>query len=215
MRRGRHIWTPEEVQFLKAFYPDVRTRHLADMLGVSEHSVFQKSKSLGLKKSRRYRDALQKELGSRLHISGEAHQFAKGHTPANKGKKLTPEQREKIAHTWFQKGHKPQNTLYDGAIRVRHCHGRPVKYIRLAEGEWRHLARHNWEKAHGAIPPGHVIIHLDNDPLNCDIENLRCIEQKYHVRINQMGGAALPPEMKEGVVLLYKLKTSIHEKQNH
>ena len=36
-----------------------------------------------------------------------------------------------------------------------------------------------WEQHNGPIPKTHMLIHLDNDPMNCDISNLRCIPRKY------------------------------------
>lgn len=45
--------------------------------------------------------------------------------------------------------------------------------------------RYVWEQAHGTIPPGHRIIHLDGDRMNCDIENLYCIPDKFVPILNK------------------------------
>lgn len=36
-----------------------------------------------------------------------------------------------------------------------------------------------WKQHHGEIPPNHIIIQLDRNPMNCQISNLRCIPTKY------------------------------------
>ena len=41
--------------------------------------------------------------------------FVKGHTPANKGQKLSEETREKLKKTWFTKGNSPHNTREIGS----------------------------------------------------------------------------------------------------
>ena len=37
-----------------------------------------------------------------------------------------------------------------------------------------------WIEAHGPIPPGHHIHHIDEDPLNNDLANLACIDGRKH-----------------------------------
>jgi len=55
---------------------------------------------------------------------------------------------------------------------------------------WQMLSRVNWEKAHGKIPPGHVIIYRDGNTLNCNPENLACIPKHwlgYLATVNRNG----------------------------
>lgn len=52
-------------------------------------------------------------------------------------------------------------------------HGRPV--VKVGGSDWRYKNRLVYEEAHGKIPKGCAIIHLDNDPLNCDIDNLKAV----------------------------------------
>lgn len=44
-----------------------------------------------------------------------------------------------------------------------------------------YLHRYLWERAHGAIPEGHHVHHIDGDPLNNDLGNLACIPHAHHV----------------------------------
>lgn len=52
-------------------------------------------------------------------------------------------------------------------------HGRPV--VKVGGCDWRYKNRLVYEEAHGKIPKGCAVIHLDNDPLNCDISNLKAV----------------------------------------
>lgn len=45
--------------------------------------------------------------------------------------------------------------------------------------------RYVWEQANGPIPNGHRIIHLDGNPLNCELENLYCIPDKMVPILNK------------------------------
>lgn len=47
------------------------------------------------------------------------------------------------------------------------------------------LHRAIWEHAHGPIPPGHEIHHVDHDPLNNDLANLECAGRSEHRRESQ------------------------------
>lgn len=45
--------------------------------------------------------------------------------------------------------------------------------------------RYVWEQAHGKIPPGYRIIHLDGDVMNCDLNNLYCVPDKFIPMLNK------------------------------
>jgi HNH endonuclease len=115
----------------------------------------------------------------------QACRFTKGHTPANKGKKMPTELKERIKHTFYPKGHKPHNTKYDGAISERtDSKGRCYKYIRAEEGKWVLLHRLIWEKHHGPLPDKHVVRFKNGNSLDVRIENLECISMEKNARRN-------------------------------
>jgi hypothetical protein len=63
----------------------------------------------------------------------------------------------------------------------RVCKGR--EYVCWKEGgkQRRQLTnRWIWEQANGPIPIGHEIHHEDENPLNNDISNLRCVTAEWH-----------------------------------
>lgn len=45
--------------------------------------------------------------------------------------------------------------------------------------------RYVWEQVHGSIPPGHRIIHLDGNPMNCELDNLYCIPDRFVPLLNK------------------------------
>lgn len=67
-----------------------------------------------------------------------------------------------------------------------------------------------WEQYNGSIPNTHMLIHLDNDPMNCDISNLRCIPRKFRAFFCHNRWWKSEPEVKDTAIdwckLYYLLK---------
>ncbi|MCW3125246.1 MAG: hypothetical protein JWO03_904 [Bacteroidetes bacterium] len=186
---GRHLWTKDEIKYLRSKYRNTKSEDIATYLGVPVLAIYHKAHKLGLKKSAKFLLAQNKAIGARLANSeaGIASRFPKGHTPENKGKKwteyLSPEMQARSRATTFKKGNLPQNTLYDGAIRFRHDHpdrgkGRKVYFIRLAKGKWLEMNRYTWEQANGPIPKGMLIAYKDGNSENYALSNLEMITMK-------------------------------------
>lgn len=53
------------------------------------------------------------------------------------------------------------------------------------EKGWKYKHRLVWEKYFGAIPKDKVIVFLDKNRLNCNIENLLCIDRKVLAYLNR------------------------------
>ena len=68
-----------------------------------------------------------------------------------------------------------------------------------------------WKQHHGDIPKDSMLIHLDGDPLNCDIENLRCIPKKYRAFLRHNDWWNAPKEVKEAALLWCELYYSLKE----
>lgn len=70
--------------------------------------------------------------------------------------------------------------------------------------------RYAWEHANGPIPEDYMIIHLDNDPMNCELNNLRCIPTKYRTFLAKNGWWDCDKELKVTVLkwceLFYEVK---------
>jgi hypothetical protein len=67
-----------------------------------------------------------------------------------------------------------------------------------------------WEQQYGEVPSDHMMIHLDNDPMNCEISNLRCIPKKYRSFLRHHDWWNAPAEVKDTALkwceLYYALK---------
>lgn len=164
--------TPKDVNRIKELYPEHSAKEIAEVIGCSVYTVYNRAYALGLKKTPEYLERMAKELSEQLAVSGTRHRYPKGHTPANKGKKMTKEQYQRAAKTMFNKGHLPANTLYDGAETVRtDKRGKPFTFIRLSIGKWAYKHIQLWERKYGKIPTGKILYCKDGNTLNCDPDN--------------------------------------------
>jgi hypothetical protein len=135
-----------------------------------------------------WKDKIAKTLkGRRCCMTTE---WAKGHTPWNKGIKGT----HFSPKTEFKKGQRPKN--YMGGLRVterdgieilirnkgRYSYQKDGKQIKV--GKYESLARHNYRKAFGEFPKEMIVFHKDGDILNNDIENLELITRKELLKRN-------------------------------
>lgn len=208
------LWLPEEIEYMKAHYPDERSDKVALALGRSLKSVYAQAKILGVKKSTEFMaspDSGGFQKGSKV---GSSYHFPKGHKPFNKGKKqsdyCSKETIEKTIPTRFKPGQKIYNEKHDGAIVLRNDHGVKNYFVRISKGKWIYLKNKIWEDNFGPISKGFVIRLKDGNTLNCIRENLECISKKENMSRNTIHN--IPEELKPIVKLNNKLKKTIYEK---
>jgi len=172
VRGDRRPWTHREDNYLRRNYLTMKNRELGQALGRSLSAVDNRLTNIGLVRPTEVRERFKAMT-----------QFRKGQTPFNKGIKG-------IHHspaTEFKPGHRSANTKYDGCIRIRH-HKRskhPMKFIRLDKMVWVPLHRHLWEKKHGPIPPGSLIIFKDGNSMNCKLSNFQLISKAENAMRNR------------------------------
>ena len=126
----------------------------------------------------------------KLH-TGRTGRFEKGHVPANKGKKVSPELYEKMKGTMFKAGQEPPNTLpvgtelelADGYVWVK------VNDIPKAKKNvnWKQKQRLIYEQEYGPIPDGCIVTFLDGNNRNFDLDNLRAVTREQHSVLNKLG----------------------------
>lgn len=213
----RKIWTIEEDDLMREKFSDTQTVELCKMLNRNYSSVSGRAYVLGLKKSESF---LKSDLSGRLtklSEGGKVYRYAKGHIPANKGKKMSNEHFEKCKNTMFKKGHLPKNTKEkNGEITTRYDNknrsGRQYKFIRISIGKWELFHRYVWEQKHGNIPKGYCLWFKDGNSLNCELENLELITRAENCSRNTIH--QYPEELKSSIRLLTKVKKKINEKQS-
>jgi hypothetical protein len=188
-------------------YPFEPTKKIADDLGLSESSVYNRAFAMGVKKDPVYLRSTQFPPG---YLGGKATQFKKGTAPPNKGQKMSTEVYQKVAKTMFKKGTVPPNTQPIGTIHQRRdTGGKMYQYIKLADSEWQLLNRYTWEQHNGPIPKGMVVVYKDGDYLNNDINNLLMITKKENMARNTI--QRLPKELQQVMRLKCKLINKINK----
>lgn len=119
--------------------------------------------------------------------TGLTGQFEKGHEPANKGKKMSPEVYAKCAPTMFKKGQVPPNHMDIG----EYTHTTDGYLIRKVQEKGTQAERFEfvhravWEKHNGPIPEGKMVSFLDGDKDNCSIDNLVLIDNEINLELNR------------------------------
>ena len=203
------IWTDAMVQALRAQYPDHRAADIAANLGVGVQSVYQKAKTLGLKKSAEF---LASPLSGRTDgTRGAATRYQPGFTSWNKGKAIGSQGNS--VKTQFKKGSTPANVLPVGHVRINTEGYKDIK-IAPGTGNWVQLHHHNWKMAHGEYPPkGMALIFKDGNKLNCEIENLELVSRKdlmLRNNVHQYG-----PEIAKLVQLRGAITRQINRKEKN
>ena len=187
-------------------YPFEPTKKIADDLGLSESSVYNRAFAMGIKKDPVYLRSTQFPPG---YLGGKATQFQKGQAPPNKGQKMSKDLYQKVAKTMFKKGNKPMNTQPIGTIHQRSDKsGKMYLYIKLADSNWQLLNRYTWEQYHGPIPKGLIVAYKDGNYLNNDTNNPMLLTKKENMARNTI--QRLPKELQQVMRLKCKLINKIN-----
>lgn len=212
MLKNIKIWTEEEIQILKDWYPDTSTSELAILLNATKRAVYHKAGLLGLRKTEAYLNA---HGGRLMGQTGKENRFKKGHVPFNKNKKVTEymdeAQIQRMLKTSYQKGHVPHNAKEGVGIISQRTDkgGKPFLVIKLGMGEWEYLSVHNYKKHIGPVPKGYCVCFKDGNTLNCEPENLMLLTRKENILRNSITN--LPPELRESIKMINKLNKTINQ----
>jgi hypothetical protein len=208
---NRKVWTKEEIDALSRMYPDHFAKEIAGVLGRGVPSIYCKARELGLEcNPEKIRRA---GLMSCNHPNNVAARFPKGNIPANKGKKMSPEQYAKCAGTMFKKGHICRNHRVVGSERVN-----VDGYIEIKVAEpnkWMLKHRVIWEQVYGKIPKGHNVQFKNHNPLDCRIENLYLISREEQMAKENSFYAKYPKELQEIIHLKGVVNRAIHKAQRN
>lgn len=134
--------------------------------------------------------------------------WEKGHVPWNKGMKgYYP---AGIQKHWFKKGCKVWN---ERALYSERYDKDGYVIVKVGEKKWKRKHIWIWEKEHGEVPEGHIIIFRDNDKYNFDIDNLKCISRSVNAVINRNRWHTYTNEAKDAMITLAELKIAQRKRE--
>lgn len=159
-------YTDEERKFLKEYIPG--------------HHTWETAKAF----SERFRPITRMQVKSFSHNNHVSSGFrgSEGMPAWNKGKHFKASGR--AIETQFKPGRMPPNWRPVGSERVT-----KDGYIEIKVSEpktWMLKQRLVWERANGTVGKNEIIVFLDGNRLNCDLENLRCVNRSIHGVINHL-----------------------------
>ena len=204
-------WTQEEIDILSRLYPNHYAREIAGILGRGISSIHCKAQTLGIESSREKIQRAGYEVSK--SPSSIASRFPKGHTPVNKGKKVSPETYAKCQPTMFKNGHTPVNHREVGSERIN-VYG----YIEIKVAEpnrWRLKHRVIWEQVNGAIPKGFNVQFKNHNSQDCRIENLYLISKAEQMAKENSFWAKYPKEIQEIIHLKGVVNRAIHKAEKN
>lgn len=187
--RGRAVsaskpspWTPERDAWLASFVPGHSEREITDGF----------ERLFGVRLTRAQLRDRMTHLGVRQGVNKS--RFRPGQPAANKGvpwdEWMPAESRERCRATQFHSGNRPHNwrpvgterLTKDGYVEVK---VREEPSGRKAHDNWVPKARLVWEREHGAVPDGMIVVFLDGDRTNFDPQNLGLETRAQHAVIQR------------------------------
>ena len=204
-------FTPEETEYLKKNYANMRTEDISTHLNMTNRKVYQKAFDLGLKKSAEFFKSDSSGRLNALMVKGYNYRFKKGQTPVNKGQKMPDEVYAICKKTMFKKGNVPANHKPVGSTRITVDGYTEVK---TAEPRfWEQDHRLAWEFNFGPIPPKHKIVFIDGNTQNLHINNLAM--KTYAEALEGNTIYRYPQELRILMRMHGKLKRQISKTKNH
>ena len=205
-KRNKQMFSDEELEIIRRLYPNTPNKVIATWMPHTSTSISNKAYAMGIKKTKEYirSNCIQVALKQWENVekSSRARRtcFHEGHTPWNKGQKLSAQHKAKLTGV-FQKGNVPHNELPIGSIRDINSYNE----IKYANHKWMSLSRYNWEQVHGPIPKDMCVFKLDGNKYNDDISNL-CLVTRRDLAVLNRNHYKIPQELKEVQILINQIK---------
>jgi hypothetical protein len=196
--RRLRIYTEAQIDFLRRNYQGRSLAQITDLFNL----VFRDRKTVAQIKA---------AISNRGFTSGRTGRFEKGHKPWNhgtKGQGLTGRNK-----TSFTKGNRPPNRRRLGARRIDSKDGYSLVKVRETNPYTGTPTRfkpehvHVWEKAHGPVPEGHVVMFRNgNNSPPIRLANLALVSRAEQLELNRRGYKDAPAELKPSIMATARLK---------
>lgn len=190
-------WTPNELSTLRDLYPRHTAATVALVLGMTAGRVYRKASALRLTKSPEFLTSVQsgRIQQGRTDPRMIATQFQTGAEPWNKGLKGSTGLHENCRRTQFKTGrHASESRNYApiGSLRISkdgYLEQKVTDDPALAPARrWTAVHRLVWERAHGSIPRGHIVVFRPGQKTSVFDEvtedRLECITRAENARRN-------------------------------
>lgn len=215
-RRPRHPWSTAEDAWLRRDFPRTTTPALAGEMGRTPSSLYQRARKLGLEKDPAFVLETNRKLGAALAATPGA--IAKRFQPGRAGGFHTEAQRRAFLKagkaTRFQKGNHFTKTWKPVGTETMTKDGYLVRKVTDVGGynneDWKMVHVLTWEKHHGPVPAGHVVVFKDKNRAHIALGNLELITKAENMQRNTIH--RYPVELKTTIRALGKLKRTIRRK---
>jgi hypothetical protein len=193
--KGVHYWKEEEISFLKKYAGEKTTRELTVLinnafnLSLKQQNIYNacshykiKITKIPAKCPREIVDFIRQnskqEVSCLTKMINDTFETAFSRYQVNRFFSYY-----KYDKTVYK--NKPEHPVYKERITGSHI------YIKVPTSgpykkRWHKKSRWIWEQANGKIPEGMIIIFLDNNPLNCALENLAMVSRAEQVKLSQL-----------------------------
>lgn len=195
---SRKGWTDDETAALQALYPHTPMAELTARFGCNARAIYAKAKKLGLRKTAEYLASPHACRLRRGNNVGAAYRFAKGHVPANKGRKS--ECPPGCEATWFKPGQHPHTWKPVGSER-RSKEGylqRKLTDTGYPPRDWVCVHHIVWREAGRDIPTGYRLTFVNGDKTDIRLDNLALVSVADLMRRNSFR-TTQPPEVVKAI----------------
>jgi HNH endonuclease len=212
-RAGKRLWSKADDVELRRLYPNEPNTAIARRLRRTVFAIYGRADKLGLHKSATY---LASPHACRLrrgdHV-GARFRFAKGHVPANKGRRRPGWAPGRMKETQFKPGIASWRTMPIGSTRL--IEGYVYRKVSDVPNvaytvNWKSEHVLIWTEARGAVPAGHVVIFRNGDRTDVRLDNLALITRRELMARNTVHN--LPKPLAQAVQLLGALNRKIRRR---
>ena len=198
MENRLRLFTPEQDKFLRNNYAGRSAKELTTLF----------NDRFGAAMTVRQIKIFVKNRGIR---SGRTGRFEKGHTPHNKGVRGW-QAGGRSEKTRFKPGQRGINWMPVGSERItgEGILQRKVSDTGYPPRDWKSVHVLLWERHHGPVPDGHIVVFRDGNPVKIEIENLACITRAENLFRNSIHN--LPEALKDVIRIRGVLNRHINQR---